>query len=55
MPGAKVDISAHGGGAQITPAMEAARLAQAEGRAAIEGDFELDDSVMYALIDAGRR
>jgi AbrB family looped-hinge helix DNA binding protein len=54
-PGTKVDISAYGNGVQITPGGRAATLVEEDGWLVIDTGSELDDSTMFALIDAGRR
>lgn len=56
VPGAKVDISAYGGGLQITPGGRTARIERdANGRLVAHADTEVTDEMMFALIDSGRR
>ncbi len=55
-PGTTVDISAYGAGVQITPGGRTARLVRDEdGRLVATGETTIDDDVVFALIDAGRR
>lgn len=55
-PGTKVDISAYGAGVQITPGGRTARLVHDQnGRLVATGERAIDDDVVFALIDAGRR
>jgi AbrB family looped-hinge helix DNA binding protein len=55
-PGTKVDISAYGGGLQITPGGRTARIERdANGRLVARADTEVTDEMMFALIDSGRR
>jgi AbrB family looped-hinge helix DNA binding protein len=55
-PGATVDISAYGGGLQITPGGRTARVERdANGRLVARADTEVTDDMMFALIDSGRR
>ncbi|CAN5609111.1 type II toxin-antitoxin system antitoxin VapB27 [soil metagenome] len=55
-PGARVDISAYGGGLQITPGGRTARIERdANGRLVARSDTEITDEMMFALIDSGRR
>jgi AbrB family looped-hinge helix DNA binding protein len=54
LPGTKVDISRYGAGAQIVPAGRTARLAEEDGVLVAVGETPVDDSVVFALIDAGR-
>ena len=55
LPGTKVDISAYGAGAQILPAGRTARLVDEDGVLVSAGETPVDDDVIFALIDAGRR
>lgn len=56
VPGATVDVSAYGGGLQITPGGRTARLERDEnGRLVSHGETEVTDDIMFALIDSGRR
>ncbi|KMO67373.1 AbrB family looped-hinge helix DNA binding protein [Mycobacterium sp. BK558] len=55
-PGSKVDVSAYGGGLQITPGGRTARIERdANGRLVARADTEVSDEMMFALIDSGRR
>lgn len=54
-PGSKVDISRYGAGLQIVPGGRTARLVEQDGRLVATGDTRIDDDVVFALIDAGRR
>jgi len=56
LPGTAVDISVYGAGLQITPGGRTARLVRdGTGRLVADGDGSVDDDVLFALIDAGRR
>jgi AbrB family looped-hinge helix DNA binding protein len=55
LPGAKVDITPYGAGAQIVPAGRTARLVEEGGVLVASGDTPVDDDVVFALIDAGRK
>ena len=55
LPGTRVDISAYGAGVQIVPAGRTARLIQEDGALVAAGDTPVDDDVLFALIDAGRK
>ena len=55
LPGSKVDISLHNGGAQIMPAGRTARLVKEHGVLVSAGDTAVDDHVVFALVDAGRK
>lgn len=55
-PGSKVDVSAYGGGLQITLGGRTARIERdANGRLVARADTEVSDEMMFALIDSGRR
>ncbi|MBX7450994.1 AbrB/MazE/SpoVT family DNA-binding domain-containing protein [Mycolicibacterium sp. 3033] len=55
-PGSTVDVSAYGGGLQITPGGRTARVERdANGRLVARADTEVSDEMMFALIDSGRR
>jgi AbrB family looped-hinge helix DNA binding protein len=54
-PGSEVDISAYGSGVQITPGGRTAHLVREEDRLVIAAETVVDDEIMFALIDAGRR
>ena len=55
LPGTRVDISAYGAGAQILPAGRTARLVEEDGVLVAAGETPVDDGVVFALIDAGRK
>jgi len=55
LPGTKVDISPYGAGAQIVPAGRTARLVDEGGVLVAAGETPVDDDVVFALIDAGRK
>jgi AbrB family looped-hinge helix DNA binding protein len=55
LPGTRVDISAYGAGAQIVPAGRTARLVEEEGVLVAAGETPVDDDVIFALLDAGRK
>ena len=55
LPGTKVDISPYGAGAQVVPAGRTARLVEEDGVLVSAGDTPVDDDVVFALTDAGRR
>jgi AbrB family looped-hinge helix DNA binding protein len=55
LPGTRVDISAYGAGAQLVPAGRTASLVEEDGVLVAIGATPVDDDVVFALIDAGRR
>ena len=55
LPGTRVDISPYGAGAQIVPAGRTARLIEEEGVLVAAGETPVDDDVLFALLDAGRK
>jgi AbrB family looped-hinge helix DNA binding protein len=55
LPGTRVDISPYGAGAQIVPAGRTARLIEEDGVLVTAGETPVDDDVLFALIDAGRK
>lgn len=55
LPGTTVDISPYGSGVQIVPAGRTARLVEADGLLVAAGETPIDDDVVFALIDAGRK
>ena len=55
LPGTRVDISSYGAGVQIVPAGRTARLIEEDGALVAAGDTPVDDDVLFALIDAGRK
>ncbi len=54
-PGSTVDISRYGAGLQLLPAGRTARLVVQAGVLVATGDAEIDDDVVFGLIDSGRR
>lgn len=54
-PGSKVDISRYGAGLQLLPAGRTGRLVYEDGLLVGTGDTVIDDDIVFALIDAGRR
>ncbi len=55
LPGTRVDISPYGAGAQIVPAGRTARLVEENGVLVAAGETPVDDDIVFALIDAGRK
>ena len=55
LPGTKVDISPYSAGAQILPAGRTARLTEEDGVLVAASETPVDDDVVFALIDAGRK
>lgn len=53
--GAELDISRYGAGLQLIPAGRTARLVDEGGRLVAAGETTIDDDVVFALIDSGRR
>lgn len=53
--GSTVDISRYGGGLHLVPTGRTARLVEESGVVVATGDTVIDDDVVFALIDAGRR
>ena len=54
-PGTAVDISQYGSGLTMVPAGRTARLVEESGVLIARGDTTIDDDVVFALLDAGRR
>lgn len=54
-PGTTVDISPYGAGVQVVPAGRTARLVEENGVLVSASETEIDDAVVFALIDAGRK
>lgn len=54
-PGSTVEISRYGAGLQVVPAGRTARLIEEGGVLVGTGDQPIDDDLVFALIDAGRR
>jgi AbrB family looped-hinge helix DNA binding protein len=55
LPGTKVDISPYGAGVQVVPAGRTARLIEEGGVLVSAGETPVDDEMLFALIDAGRK
>ena len=55
LPGTKVDITPYGAGAQLVPAGRTARLVEEDGVLVADAETSVDDDVVFALIDAGRK
>ena len=53
--GTTVDISWYGAGLQIVPHGRTARFVEEDGFLVATGETRINDEIMYALIDAGRR
>ena len=53
--GTKVDISFYGAGLQLVPGGRTARLVDEDGMLVITGETRINDEIVFALIDAGRR
>ena len=55
VPGSTVDISRYGGGLQLVAAGRTAQLVDEAGSLVATGDTEIDDDVVFRLIDSARR
>ena len=55
VPGSTVDISRYGEGLHLVPGGRTARLVEEDGVMVVTGETEIDDDIVFALIDAGRR
>lgn len=55
LPGTKVDVSWYGAGLQLVPAGRTARLVLEDDVLVATGETQIDDDVVFNLIDAGRR
>jgi AbrB family looped-hinge helix DNA binding protein len=55
VPGSTVDISRYGAGLQLVPTGRTARLVDEDGVLVATGETPVDDDIIFALIDAGRR
>ncbi|HEY3629894.1 MAG TPA: AbrB/MazE/SpoVT family DNA-binding domain-containing protein [Jatrophihabitantaceae bacterium] len=53
--GSKVDISFYGAGLQVVPGGRTARLVEEDGMLVATGTTQIDDDIVFALIDAGRK
>jgi AbrB family looped-hinge helix DNA binding protein len=54
-PGSKVDISRYGAGLQVIPTGRTAQLVDEAGALVATGETQIDDDVVFGLIDSGRR
>ena len=54
-PGSTVDISRYGAGLQLVPTGRTARLVDESGVLVATGETAIDDDVVFALMDSGRR
>lgn len=52
--GSTVDVTRYGSGLQLVPTGRTARLVEEEGALVATGDTQIDDDVVFGLIDAGR-
>jgi len=55
LPGTTVDITPYGAGAQLLPAGRTARLVEEGGVLVAEAETPVDDDVVFALMDGGRK
>lgn len=53
--GSTVDISRYGAGLQLVPTGRTARLVDESGALVATGETQIDDDVVFGLIDSGRR
>lgn len=53
--GSEIDISSFGGGLHLEPGSRAAALEREGGHLVVTGDTVVDDELLFAAIDAGRR
>lgn len=53
--GSTVDISRYGAGLQITPTGRTAQLVEEAGVLIATGETQIDDDMVFGLLDAGRR
>ncbi len=54
-PGTTVDVSRYGEGLHVVAGSRTARIVEEDGRLVATGEGEIDDEMVFALIDAGRR
>ena len=54
-PGSEVEISRYGAGLQLIPAGRVASVVLEEGVPVATGTTEIDDEIVFGLLDAGRR
>ena len=55
VPGTTLDVSSYGGGLTLVPHGRTARMVDEDGVLVAEGDQQVTDEDVFALIDAGRR
>ncbi len=55
VPGSTVDISRYGAGLHLVPCGRTARLVEEGGVLVGTSDTVIDDDIVFALIDAGRK
>jgi AbrB family looped-hinge helix DNA binding protein len=55
LPGTKVDVSRYGAGLQLIPAGRTARIIEEDGALVATGETQIDDDIVFNLIDASRR
>ncbi|MGQ0624903.1 MAG: AbrB/MazE/SpoVT family DNA-binding domain-containing protein [Sporichthyaceae bacterium] len=55
VPGSTVDISRYGAGLHLVPGGRTARVVTVDGVLVGTSDTVIDDDIVFALIDAGRR
>lgn len=53
--GTRVDVSRYGAGLALVPTSRTAQLIYENRRLVATGDTEIDDDVVFGLIDSGRR
>ena len=53
--GSTVDISQYGAGLQLIPSSRTARIVKESGVSVATGETQIDDDVVFGLIDASRR
>jgi len=54
-PGSTVEISRYGAGLQLVPTSRTARLVEEDGVLVATGDTTIDDELVFALLEDGRR
>jgi AbrB family looped-hinge helix DNA binding protein len=54
-PGSTVDISRYGAGLVLVPGGRTARFVDEDGLTVATGETEIDDEILFGLLDAGRR
>lgn len=53
--GSTVDVTRYGAGLAVVPAGRTARLVDERGVLVVDGETEIDDDVVFGLVDADRR